>query len=100
MAKKKATTPSDDSSPDTAHAFADRTNRFPIDDLIRNHGFEIFSRPRTGEPIWIKRLLGGRSLSFRQSEVFRRFIPQYKLADAEYHDALKDLDDEKFLRND
>jgi hypothetical protein len=39
----------------TAHAWAERRVRHPDDDLIRRAGFEIYSRPRRGPVLWIRR---------------------------------------------
>ena len=38
---------------DTAHAFADTSYRFPVDQLLRENGFVIAGRAK-GVPVWLK----------------------------------------------
>lgn len=38
----------------TSHAFADKTDRFFKDALLRQYGFKIYARPKEGPAIWIK----------------------------------------------
>jgi hypothetical protein len=45
----------------------DRTERFAEDALLRRNGFSIYSRPREGEPLWIKA-----GVLFTHSEVLLR----------------------------
>lgn len=36
------------------HRTLETRNRFPTDQRLRNAGFTIFSRPATGEPVWVR----------------------------------------------
>ena len=39
------------------HSWASHSDRFAIDQLLREKGFEIHLRPIKGEPIWFRRFL-------------------------------------------
>lgn len=39
---------------DTIHLFQEKENRFPLDILLRKHGYRIYSRKNNESPIWIK----------------------------------------------
>ncbi|MDE2095750.1 MAG: hypothetical protein KGL39_00715 [Patescibacteria group bacterium] len=45
--KKKVSEPKDD-----RHPFASNSSRFPIDDVLRKHGFRIISRRKGEQPLW------------------------------------------------
>ena len=53
----------DEEIAETAHAFADTTNRFPKDRMLRDAGFAIDGRAKGKEPVWRRR-----GKSFTQSE--------------------------------
>lgn len=38
-----------------AHAFADRSNRFAVDQLLREHGFTIYKRSKGCTPLWLRK---------------------------------------------
>jgi hypothetical protein len=59
------------------HPSQDRTNRFEVDALLRQHGYKIFAR--FGRDVWWE--LGGR---IYLEEAALDTIDQYMLADAEY----------------
>lgn len=44
----------DEDVPDTGSAWAERIDRFPLDSLLRKHGFKIHSRPRNQPARWTK----------------------------------------------
>lgn len=50
--------------PETAHAFADRTGRFPFDQLLRDNGFRLVSRPKQGQSQWTR---DGRLYTFKRA---------------------------------
>ena len=58
------------------------SGRFPLDALIRKHGWQIWRRKGREEPIWKKK-----DVEVRQSEVLLRINPD-ELADAEYQEFL------------
>lgn len=47
----------------TGHAWQETRNSHPDDMALRERGFQIYSRPRKGEPVWKR---GGKL--YRQSE--------------------------------
>ena len=60
-----------------------RSGRFPLDALIRRAGYQIYSRPMCGEPIWMKD-----KVIFKQSEILLRLDPN-SVKDAEYQEDLQ-----------
>lgn len=50
----KHPTPSQEKEEDR-HPSTDLTGRFPVDELLRRHGFKILSRTTGREPVWVKR---------------------------------------------
>lgn len=38
----------------TTHCFQDNTGRFPIDSVLRNNGYKIYSRRKGKEAEWLK----------------------------------------------
>lgn len=41
-------------APNRTHAFQDVTNRFAVDQLLRQFGFTIHQRLKTESPVWYK----------------------------------------------
>lgn len=39
---------------DDTHTFQSRENHFPRDQLLRKHGFRIYSRKQGEEAVWVK----------------------------------------------
>lgn len=63
--KTNALTPMEDAQ--IAHAFADQTDRFPMDQAIRQRGYEVTDRPNDGPVMW--RPKGFRRIRFTQDQV-------------------------------
>lgn len=62
---------------DYGNPFVDRSGRFPVDQFLRECGFQIYERKRDKEPIWIRN-----KKKYQQIDAERR-IPANKLADLE-----------------
>lgn len=60
----------------------DHSCRFAIDTALRNIGFEIYSRPNKGEPIWKKK-----DIICSQSEAMLH-LPEQQYEDAKYAEEL------------
>jgi len=69
---------------DGRSAWADHTNRFPIDQLLRKYGYTIWERKKNEEPVW-KSCLGDLC---RQGDALIRINPQ-EMKDAELADQLQ-----------
>ena len=75
--------PSD--QPDTSHAFADRTGRFALDQLLRENGFRIVARPKQGQARWGR---GGKVYTYKRAlnELPRSLVRDVKLIQDCYYD--------------
>ncbi len=61
-------------------AFQDRSDRFAVDQLLRNHGYHIHRRRGKSEPIWVQ---GG--VKYRQQEALLR-IAKFQVSGALHKD--------------
>ena len=78
----------DDGAYPDEHPSQDATCRFPIDVLLRKHGFIIVNRPQKGETIWERE--GKR---YTQAQALRR-VPKVEREDAKYLETIyRDIED-------
>lgn len=71
--------------PESSHAFADRTNRFARDALLRKHGFRVVSRPNRGQAKWEK---DGKLYTFGRAlrEIPTALVNEAKRREEEYYE--------------
>ena len=81
----KGTVVADKKKPVPDHPSQDSTNRFPLDKLLRDRGWELKRRPKHGPAIWEHRESRKR-MTFDQA---LRTLDQNDVADAEYTDFLE-----------
>jgi len=55
----------------------DETGRFPVDALIRRHGYRVLERKPRRQPVWVDR----RGVRFDEQDLLRR-LPQNEVRDA------------------
>ncbi len=75
-------------SPDVPPRYSpsqDTTDRFSIDQLMRNHGYSIHQRKGDHEPLWIKR-----GVVYPQSEILSNHINSDEVMCALYLDQIDD----------
>lgn len=75
MAKKYE---ADSESPSISHPSEDTTSRFPMDQLLRRHGFTIHSRKNDTHPLWRR---NGKIYTERKA---LSLIPKWEREEAQY----------------
>lgn len=70
---------------ESSHAFADRTDRFARDALLRKYGFRVSSRPNRGQAKWEK---GGKLYTFGRAlkEIPASLVNEAKKREEQYYE--------------